>query len=103
MNPNNKISQTGNSVLGVVNKTNFYCKGNFNPYREKHLKIMTNSPNPLDKYGDDDILSTILRWSLYFGAFFQLACIMASIFMPSHDKDDVDNLEVLFILQLTSL
>lgn len=56
---------------------------------------MTTSPNPLDKYGDDDIFSTILRWSLYFGAFFQLACIMASIFMSTHDKDDGDISEVI--------
>ncbi|KAM7357634.1 protein anon-73B1 [Cochliomyia hominivorax] len=54
---------------------------------------MTSSSNPLDKYADDDIFSTILRWSLYFGAFFQLACIMASIFMSTSDKDDVDTLE----------
>ncbi|XP_073843417.1 protein anon-73B1 [Musca autumnalis] len=45
----------------------------------------------LDKYVDDDIFSSILKWGLYFGAFFQLACIITSILMPytSHrDKED---------------
>lgn len=55
---------------------------------------MTSSSNPLDKYTDDNVFSTILRWSLYFGAFFQLACIMASIFMSASDKDDGDSMEV---------
>ncbi|KAI8120175.1 hypothetical protein FF38_09515 [Lucilia cuprina] len=55
---------------------------------------MTTTPNPLDKYVEDDVFSTILRWSLYFGAFFQLACIMASIFMSSQgNKKDGETLE----------
>lgn len=59
---------------------------------------MTMSPNPLDKYVDDDVFSTILRWSLYFGAFFQLACVVTSIFMSSCDKDDGDAIEVMLNL-----
>ncbi|XP_075161414.1 protein anon-73B1 [Haematobia irritans] len=38
--------------------------------------------NSLDKYNDDDFFSTLLKWGLYFGAFFQMGCILFSIFLP---------------------
>uniref|UniRef100_A0A1I8N5X5 Protein anon-73B1 n=1 Tax=Musca domestica TaxID=7370 RepID=A0A1I8N5X5_MUSDO len=44
----------------------------------------------LDKYVDDDVFSSILKWGLYFGAFFQLACILTSILLPytsHHDQE----------------
>ncbi|KAL9905601.1 protein anon-73B1 [Glossina fuscipes fuscipes] len=51
--------------------------------------MATNTANPLDKYGEDDFFSIILRYGLYFGAFFQLACISASIILPMFEKDNV--------------
>ncbi|XP_013108325.1 protein anon-73B1 isoform X2 [Stomoxys calcitrans] len=51
--------------------------------------------NILDKYGDEDIFGAVLKWGLYFGAFFQLACIVVSIVWPytSHQDNTVDSLD----------
>ncbi|XP_059216586.1 protein anon-73B1 isoform X1 [Stomoxys calcitrans] len=58
--------------------------------------------NILDKYGDEDIFGAVLKWGLYFGAFFQLACIVVSIVWPytSHQDNTVDSLDVKMIQSL---
>lgn len=42
--------------------------------------------NILDKYADDSLFSTLLRYGLYYGACFQLVCILASLFLPLMDQ-----------------
>lgn len=38
----------------------------------------------LDKYGDEDIFSLLIRYGLYVGALFQFVCISAAVLMENN-------------------
>lgn len=40
----------------------------------------------LDKYSEEDLYSVILRCGMYYGAFFQSMCVVASFLLPLLDK-----------------
>ncbi|XP_016999905.2 protein anon-73B1 [Drosophila takahashii] len=40
----------------------------------------------LDKYGDEDIFSLLIRYGLYVGALFQFICISAAVLMENNPE-----------------
>ncbi|XP_055912315.1 protein anon-73B1 [Eupeodes corollae] len=52
---------------------------------------METTSSTLDKFGEDDIFNTVLRYGLFVAAIFQLICIASSIFLPtSQESQETD-------------
>ncbi|XP_034483453.1 protein anon-73B1 [Drosophila innubila] len=53
----------------------------------EHLSVAAS----LDKYGEEDLFSMLVRYGLFVGAIFQFICISAAVLMSgneSHDNSD---------------
>ncbi|XP_017128254.1 protein anon-73B1 [Drosophila elegans] len=48
----------------------------------------------LDKYGDEDIFSLVIRYGLYVGALFQFVCISAAVLMENNPDSNQESGDV---------
>ncbi|XP_023160391.2 protein anon-73B1 [Drosophila hydei] len=42
----------------------------------------------LDKYGEEDFITVLVRYGLFVGAIFQFVCISAAVLMSGNDSQD---------------
>ncbi|KAH8340402.1 hypothetical protein KR074_012203 [Drosophila pseudoananassae] len=47
----------------------------------------------LDKYGEEDLISILIRYGLYVGAVFQFVCISAAVLMAGEDSSESGEVE----------
>ncbi|XP_017080565.1 protein anon-73B1 [Drosophila eugracilis] len=76
-------------VLVVVLQSSLHLFiNNTGPEMSASAESMTAAAS-LDKYGEEDIFSLLIRYGLYVGALFQFVCISAAVLM----ENSPDNLE----------